>query len=80
MAKPKSDETIRITVSISGYEYRMLKYWSKIHAKPTATHASNILGSQVETNFRTINDQMKLIAEQEGISIEDLRKRWDEDD
>lgn len=77
MPAPRSEEVIKITISLSGYEYRMLKYWAKIHGKPLATYSSQVLGARVESNYQSINEQMKLIAEQEEITPEELRQRWD---
>jgi predicted DNA-binding protein len=66
----------RITIKLSDYEMRRLICWAKIHGKPKATYAAQIIGSQIESNFDTINAQMANIAKFENISIGELEQHW----
>lgn len=72
---PLEDGT-RITISLSAFELRKLTCWAKIHGKPKATYAAQIIGARIEANLQTIREQMSDIAAFEGISIEDLERRW----
>jgi hypothetical protein len=65
-----------MTISLSAYEVRKLICWAKIHGKPKATYASQIIGARLESNFDTIRQQMEDIAAFEGISVQELEQRW----
>lgn len=67
---------VRITITLSNYEARKLICWAKIHGKPKATYASQIIGSRLESNFDLIKKQMEDIAQREGISAQELETRW----
>jgi hypothetical protein len=69
-------DPLRITISLSAYEGRKLICWAKIHGKPKATYAAQIIGARIEANLDTIYDQMKDIAEHQGISVQELEQRW----
>lgn len=74
-AMPPSDG-LRITISLSAYEARKLIAWAKIHGRPKATYAAQIIGSRIEANIETIKAQMEDIARYEGVSVEELERRW----
>ena len=80
MNNPIMAESLRITISLSAYEARKLICWAKIHGKPKATYASQIIGARIEANLDTINAHMQDIARFEGISVEDLERRWLEEE
>lgn len=55
-------------------------YWGKIHGKPKATYASQIIGARLEANVEVIDRGMQDIAQQEGISVTQLEQRWVEEE
>lgn len=69
-------DQLRITITLSSYEARKLICWAKIHGRPKATYASQIIGSRIEANLESICAQMQDIADHEGISIQELERRW----
>jgi hypothetical protein len=69
-------DPFRITITLSVYEARKLICWAKIHGKPKATYAAQIIGARIESNLQTIHAQMQDIAKHEGISVEELEQRW----
>jgi hypothetical protein len=69
-------DPFRITITLSAYEARKLICWAKIHGKPKATYAAQIIGARIESNFESIRTQMQDIAAREGISVEELEQRW----
>lgn len=71
-----ADGYTRITITLSDYEMRRLICWAKIHGKPKATYAAQIIGARIESNFDAINAQMANIAKFENISTEELEQRW----
>lgn len=71
-----ADGYTRITITLSDYEMRRLICWAKIHGKPKATYAAQIIGARIESNFDAINAQMSNIAKFENISTEELEQRW----
>ncbi|MBE9042698.1 hypothetical protein IQ235_18215 [Oscillatoriales cyanobacterium LEGE 11467] len=71
-----NDMPLRITITLSAYEGRKLICPSKIHGKPKATYAAQIIGSRIEANFEEINRQMADIAKREGITVAELEARW----
>lgn len=69
-------DTYRMTISLSPFEMRKLILWSKAHGKPPATYAGQVIGARIEANVGTIDQMMADIAKYEGISPEELEKRW----
>lgn len=55
---------------------RNLIRWSKWHGRPKATYAGQVIAARLEANVPTIETLMKEQAAYEGITVEDLDKRW----
>lgn len=70
------EETIRVNITVSGYVYRKLTEWGKIHGKPPTTFAGQIVSSRVESNIDVIEQQKADIAHYKGISVEELENQW----
>ncbi|NER47583.1 MAG: hypothetical protein F6J92_12935 [Symploca sp. SIO1A3] len=70
-------ENQRLNITISGFNLKKLTHWAKIHGKPPTTFAGQIISAQVEANLDLINKQMQELARLEGISAQDLEKRWE---
>lgn len=69
-------DTYRMTISLSAFEMRKLICWSKTHGKPPATYAGQIIGARIEANIASIDQMMADIAKHEGISQDELERRW----
>ncbi|NET09100.1 MAG: hypothetical protein F6K16_31230 [Symploca sp. SIO2B6] len=74
------ERPFRITIQLSDFEARKLISWSKIHGKPKATYAGQIIGSQIELNAQLIDYLIESQAKSEGITSEELEKRWLEEE
>lgn len=70
----------RLTITISKYNYRKLRDWAKIHGKQPTAFAGQIISSRLEANTAIIKEQIADMAKLEGISVEELEKRWEEED
>ena len=72
-------DNVRLNITISRYDFRKLRNWAKIHGRAPTTYGGQIISSRLESNTDTINRQMQEIAAYEGISVEELERRWDND-
>ncbi|NER25889.1 MAG: hypothetical protein F6J86_15445 [Symploca sp. SIO1B1] len=72
-------ENQRLNLTISGFVLKKLTFWAKIHGKPPTTFAGQLLSTTVEANRDLINEQMQELARLEGVSIQELEKRWNEE-
>jgi hypothetical protein len=70
----------KFQIQLSETEMRWLICWAKIHGKPKATYAAQIIGARTEGNIRDIREMMKDIARYEGISTDELESRWLEEE
>lgn len=66
----------RLQITLSEAEMRNLIRWAKWHGKPHSTYAGQIIGARLEANVPTIQQLMEDQAKAEGISVEELDKRW----
>lgn len=66
----------RITLTLSPYQLRQLIKWSKVHGKTKSVYAAQMLGAKIEENLQLINDQVAEIARHEGITPQELERRW----
>lgn len=65
-------ENIRITISLSRYEYILLKRWATLHAKPPATFASQIIGNRVESNSELIDREYEKLGLIENKTVAEM--------
>lgn len=70
----------RLTITISKYNYKKLRNWAKIHGKQPTAFAGQIISSRLEANTGLIKEQIADMAKTEDISVEELEKRWEEED
>lgn len=66
----------RMTIGLSDFQERKLVLWAKIHGRPKAAFASQLIGQQIETNLHLVENMMLDIARYHGISVEELEKQW----
>jgi len=76
METQTSRDRRRFTIQLSDFEIRMLTLWAKLHGKPVATYAAQIVGARVEANARDIYANLEYFANSIGVSPEELEKQW----
>jgi hypothetical protein len=69
-------ETARLNITISTYDLRKLSNWAKCHGKTATAYAAQIVSSRIEADLDLIERMMDDIAAYEGITREELEKRW----
>ena len=69
-------ETVRLNITISAYDLRKLSNWAKCHGKTATAYAAQIVSTRIESSLDLIERMMDDIADYEGISREELEKRW----
>ncbi len=67
-----ADENIRVAITLSNYDYKRLKLWALIHGRSPATYAAQIVSTQIEANFDTINRQLEDYAKTQGRSLDEV--------
>ena len=72
-----TEDNVRLYITVSKYNYRKLKEWARIHGKPPSTFAGQIVATNLESNLDTIEKQKQDLAHYEGISADELQKRWE---
>jgi hypothetical protein len=72
MNNAMADENVRVAITLSKYAHRRLKLWSLIHGKAPAAYAAQIVSTQLEANFDTINRQIEDYAKSQGKSVDEI--------
>ncbi|MEM7552515.1 MAG: hypothetical protein AAF378_00160 [Cyanobacteria bacterium P01_A01_bin.84] len=70
----------RLTITISKYNYKKLRDWARIHGKQPTAFAGQIISSRLEANTGVIKEQIADMAKSEEISVEELEKRWENEE
>lgn len=71
------DDQVRIRISLSPDEYRMLTLWARWHNRPPATYAAQIVSARLEANVSLIDGVLiPNAAKARGIGEEELIKDW----
>lgn len=73
------DENIKVMITISPYDFKMLRNWAKLHGRTPSTYAAQIISSRIESNMDLINKQVQDYAAFKGMTVEELENFWSED-
>jgi hypothetical protein len=65
------EENLKISITISPYDYKLLRRWGGIHGKSPSAYAGQILAARLEANFELIERQTANYAKSRGISLEE---------
>jgi hypothetical protein len=65
------EENLKISITISPYDYKRLKLWAGIHGKSPSAYAGQILAARLEGNFEIIEQQFANYAKSRGLSQEE---------
>ena len=62
---------IRVSISMSPYDYRRLKIWAALHGKTPTAYAGQVVSARIEANFEEINKQVEDYAKAKNISFDE---------
>ena len=71
---------VKVTVLLSRYASRRLIWWAKVHDKTKTTYAAQIIERVLEENQERIEELIRECAEQDNMSVAELKKQWLEED
>lgn len=66
----------RLTIQLAEHQLKLLTLWAKFNGKPTTTFAGQIVASRIEANAADIMQSVKIAAQMENISEDEIIERW----
>ena len=68
-------KTKRFKLSLPVWYHDDLLYWAWVKGTDKARLSANILQARIEANRDSVNEQLKEIAEENDITVEDLKQQ-----
>ena len=72
--------SIRVAVTLSPYQMRMLRMWAALNGRPPSTFAAQILSSRIESNLDLIRTEFEEMAKVSGLTPDEMLQHLYGDD